>query len=145
MDVHKKPGAMHRVGAFGGRARSRNHRIRRACHVPVIREFNRPQEGTAAEAIQPAFVHLWDLKKPGAGRGSSAFNMSCGIVWLKPYLTKNECHDGHQTNSRQGPFAVRSLVSVLMSIFRPNGLDLVDFRDFRDCASSRVSDWESAK
>jgi len=24
------------------------------------------------------------------------------------------------------------LVSVLVSIFRPNGVDLVDFRDFRD-------------
>jgi hypothetical protein len=37
------------------------------------------------------------------------------------------------------------LVSVLVSIFRPDGVDLVDFRDFRDCTSSRVSDWESAK
>ena len=37
------------------------------------------------------------------------------------------------------------LVSILVSIFRPNGVDLVDFRDFRDCTSSRVSDWESAK
>ena len=37
------------------------------------------------------------------------------------------------------------LVSVFVSIFRPNGVDLVDFRDFRDFTSSRVSDWESAK
>ena len=37
------------------------------------------------------------------------------------------------------------VVSVLVSIFQPNGVDLVDFRDFRDCTSSRVNDWESAK
>jgi len=37
------------------------------------------------------------------------------------------------------------LVSVLVPIFRPDGVDLVDFRDFRDCSSSRVSDWESVK
>ena len=49
---NKKPGDMRRVGALGGRARSRNLRLRKACHVPVIREFNRPHEETAAEAIR---------------------------------------------------------------------------------------------
>jgi hypothetical protein len=50
---NKKPGDMRRVGALGGRARARNLRLRKACHVPVIREFSRrPHEETAAEAIR---------------------------------------------------------------------------------------------
>jgi hypothetical protein len=49
---NKKPGDMRRVGALGGRARSRNLRLRKACPVPVIREFNRPHEETASEAIR---------------------------------------------------------------------------------------------
>ena len=48
---NKQPGDMGRVGALGGRARSRNLGLRKACHVPVIREFNRPHEETAFEAI----------------------------------------------------------------------------------------------
>ena len=49
---NKKSGDMRRVGGLGGRARSRNLRLRKACPVPVIREFNRPHEETAAEAIR---------------------------------------------------------------------------------------------
>jgi len=49
---NKKPEDMRRVGALGGRARARNLRLRKACHVPVIREISRPHEETAAEAIR---------------------------------------------------------------------------------------------
>ena len=50
---NKKPEDMHRVGALGGRARVRNLRLRKACPLPVAREFSRPhEEETAAEAIQ---------------------------------------------------------------------------------------------
>lgn len=49
---NKKPGDMRRVGAFGGRARARSLRLRKACLLPVTREFSRPHEETAAEAIR---------------------------------------------------------------------------------------------
>jgi hypothetical protein len=49
---NKKPGDMRRIGALGGRARARNLRLRKACHVPVIRAISQPHEGTAAEAIR---------------------------------------------------------------------------------------------
>jgi hypothetical protein len=37
-----------------------------------------------------------------------------------------------KTQGRQAHILKLGLVSVLVSIFRPNGVDLVDFRDFRD-------------
>ena len=49
---NKKPEDMRRIGALGGRARARNLRLRKACPAPVVREFSRPREETAAEAIQ---------------------------------------------------------------------------------------------
>jgi hypothetical protein len=49
---NKKPEDMRRIGALGGRARSRNLRRRKACPVRVARELGRPHEETAAEAIQ---------------------------------------------------------------------------------------------
>lgn len=55
-----------------------------------------------------------------------------GIVWLNPFQVTNGHQDGHQTQGRQVRFLRLGLVSVLVSIFRPNGVDLVDFRDFRD-------------
>ena len=36
------------------------------------------------------------------------------------------------TRGRRAQILGLGLVSVLVSIFRPNGVDLVDFRDFRD-------------
>ena len=48
----KKPEDMRRIGALGGRARARNLRLRKVCPVPVAREFSRPHEETAAEAIR---------------------------------------------------------------------------------------------
>ena len=61
-------------------------------------------------------------------------NTPYGIVWLNPFS------DEEWTPKRRA-----GLVSVLVSIFRPNGVDLVDFRDFRDFQPSRVRDWESAQ
>jgi hypothetical protein len=49
---NKKPEDMRRIGAFGGRARARNLRLRQACPVPVARELIRPHEETSAEAIR---------------------------------------------------------------------------------------------
>ena len=49
---NKRPGDMRRVGALGGRARARNLRLRKACHVPVIYEPGQPDKETAAEAIR---------------------------------------------------------------------------------------------
>jgi hypothetical protein len=49
---NKKPEDMRRIGALGGRARSRNLRLRKACPVRVAGEFRRPHEATAAEAIR---------------------------------------------------------------------------------------------
>jgi hypothetical protein len=46
---------------------------------------------------------------------------------------------------RDGQILRLDLVSVLVSIFQPNRGDLVDFRDFGDCVSFPLSDWESAK
>ena len=48
---NKKAGDMRRVGARGGRARARNLRLRKARQAPVICQFTRPHEETAAEAI----------------------------------------------------------------------------------------------
>jgi hypothetical protein len=45
---------------------------------------------------------------------------------------KNGHQDGHQTQGRPGRFSGGILLSVLVSIFRPNGVASVDFRDFRD-------------
>ncbi len=49
---NKKPEDMRRIGALGGRARARNLRLRKAGPTPVTREFRRPCEETAAEAIR---------------------------------------------------------------------------------------------
>ena len=49
---NKKPGDMRRVGAFGGRARARNLRLRRARPAAGAREHRRSHEETAAEAIR---------------------------------------------------------------------------------------------
>jgi hypothetical protein len=49
---NKKPGDMRRVGALGGRARTRNLRLRKVWQVPVIRELRRPPSETVAEAIR---------------------------------------------------------------------------------------------
>ena len=46
---NKTPADMRRLGAFGGRVRARNLRLRKA---PVARELSRPHEETAAEAIR---------------------------------------------------------------------------------------------
>ena len=43
---------MRRIGALGGRARARNLRLRKAGQTPVIGEFSRPHEETAAAAIR---------------------------------------------------------------------------------------------
>jgi len=49
---NKKPEDMPRVGALGGRARTRNLRLRKARQVPVIREISRTRVETAGEAIR---------------------------------------------------------------------------------------------
>ena len=49
---NKKPGDMRRVGALGGRARTRNLRLRKVWQVPVIRELGRPHSETVGEAIR---------------------------------------------------------------------------------------------
>jgi hypothetical protein len=49
---NKKPEDMCRIGTLGGRARSRNLRLRKACPVRVADELRRPHEETAAEAIR---------------------------------------------------------------------------------------------
>jgi len=49
---NKEPEDMCRIGALGGRARSRNLRLRKACPVRVAGELRRPQEETATEAIR---------------------------------------------------------------------------------------------
>jgi hypothetical protein len=49
---NKTPEDMRRLGAFGGRVRARNVRLRKTREVPVAREFSRPHEETAAEAIR---------------------------------------------------------------------------------------------
>ena len=49
---NKKPKDMRCIGALGGRARARNLRLRKAGPTPVIREFGRPREETATEAIR---------------------------------------------------------------------------------------------
>ncbi len=48
----KKPEDMRHIGALGGRARARNLRLRKAWPASVAREFRRPREETAAEAIR---------------------------------------------------------------------------------------------
>ena len=48
----KKPEDMRRIGALGGRARARNLRFRKARQVSITREYSRPHEETAAEAIR---------------------------------------------------------------------------------------------
>jgi hypothetical protein len=61
--------------------------------------------------------------------------LSTRALWYivaEPFPTKNGHQNGHQTQGRQGKLSDQLLVSVLVSIFRPNGVDLVDFRDFRD-------------
>ena len=58
--------------------------------------------------------------------------MLCGIVWLNRFLAKSGHQDGHQTDAREGHILKLDLVSILVSIFRLNQGDLVDFRDFRD-------------
>ena len=42
-----------------------------------------------------------------------------------------------KTKRRQAEIITPDLVSVLVSIFRSDGVDLVDTRDFRDCLRSR--------
>ena len=37
-----------------------------------------------------------------------------------------------KTKGQQAHILRLALVSILVSTFRPNGVDLVDFRDFRD-------------
>lgn len=52
---NKKPEDMCRIGALGalgGRARSRNLRLRNACPMRVAGELRRPHEETTAEAIR---------------------------------------------------------------------------------------------
>ena len=48
----KKPEDMRRIGALGGRTRARNLRFRKARQVSITREYSRPHEETAAEAIR---------------------------------------------------------------------------------------------
>ena len=59
---NKKPEDMRRIGALGGRARARNLRLRKACHVPVTRE-------TAGRTRKPP------LRPSGA-------SMPCAPGWL---------------------------------------------------------------
>ena len=49
---NKKPEDMCRIGSLGGRARSRNLRLRKSCPVRVAGELRRPHKETAAEAIR---------------------------------------------------------------------------------------------
>jgi hypothetical protein len=65
----------------------------------------------------------------------SPLNLPRGIVWLNPFSARNGHQDGHQNERSQAHILKLGLVSVLVSIFRPNGVDLVDFRDFRDFRS----------
>ena len=59
------------------------------------------------------------------------------IVWLTG--TDEEWTPRWTPNRRDGavPDSELDLVSILVSIFRPNRGDLVDFRDFGDCVSFR--------
>jgi len=49
---NKEPGDMRRIGGLGGRARTRNLRLREACRASSAREPSRSHEETAAEAIR---------------------------------------------------------------------------------------------
>jgi len=52
LPINKKLADMRHIGALGGRARGRNLRLRKAGQTPVIGEFSRPHEETAAAAIR---------------------------------------------------------------------------------------------
>ena len=49
---NKRPEDMRRIGTLGGRARARNLRFGKAGQVSITREYSRPHEETAAEAIR---------------------------------------------------------------------------------------------
>ena len=92
---NKKPEDMRRIGALGGRARTRNLRLRKACPVPVARELSRSHEETAAEAkardtrlnrivaIKVARAVLRAFRAGGA-HGSRHFDSCrpCMVSWL---------------------------------------------------------------
>jgi len=64
-------------------------------------------------------------------RNESCSTCPCGILWLNRFRRRMDAK--MDTKRKVGKATLRrALVSVLVSIFRPDGVDLVDFRDFRD-------------
>ena len=79
---------------------------------------------------------LSKIRSSGAGAGvfpsKIGQNTPYGIVWLNPVSTE-EWTPRWTPNARSAsPHCQVVLVSVLVSIFRPNRVELVDFRDFGD-------------
>jgi hypothetical protein len=57
----------------------------------------------------------------------------CGIVWLNRHSLRVDTNMDTKQNAHDGQILRLDLVSI----FRPNRGDLVDFRDFGDCVSFR--------
>jgi hypothetical protein len=63
--------------------------------------------------------------------------MPCGLVWLNRHSRRVDTKMDAKRNTPSAPILRLNLVSILVSIFRPNRGDLVDFRDFGDCVGFR--------